>query len=256
MVSSAAVVALHRHKPARARAARRTRVTVGTVPTLSRGVARLRVIVDLALPPLSDARRPRLLVSVARSKLDFGLVADARVSASPRREQSRAAAQIRARSRRPASAAASRCARRIDRVATRCEAAGTPAPVVGEEGLSERRVHTRARPVAVRDRRRRPAAHDRRRRHGIKIAMSTTGSTRRKPVLQSHWLLVSRRFPRGITTATTPKVIVARVFPGPNSGKPGRLAVDPRRRFTETHVAGIAAGVAGTTAPQAPTIRP
>ena len=44
-------------------------------------------------------------------------------------------------------------------------------------------------------------------------------------------------------------MIVARVFPGPNAGKPGRLAVDPASSFHGTHVAGIAAGDAGTTAP-------
>jgi subtilisin family serine protease len=44
-------------------------------------------------------------------------------------------------------------------------------------------------------------------------------------------------------------VIVARVFPGPNAGRAGRLPVDPASSFHGTHVAGIAAGVAGTTAP-------
>ena len=56
-------------------------------------------------------------------------------------------------------------------------------------------------------------------------------------------------FPKGITTSTTPKVIVARVFPGPNAGRSGLLPVDPVDSFHGTHVAGIAAGDAGTTAP-------
>ncbi len=59
-------------------------------------------------------------------------------------------------------------------------------------------------------------------------------------------------FPKGGTRWTTPKVIVARAFPGPGSGEPGRLAVDPRASFHGTHVAGIAAGNAGTTAPAGP----
>ena len=56
-------------------------------------------------------------------------------------------------------------------------------------------------------------------------------------------------FPKGGTKWTTPKVIVARTFPGARSGRRGRLAVDPRASFHGTHVAGIAAGNAGTTAP-------
>jgi subtilisin family serine protease len=51
---------------------------------------------------------------------------------------------------------------------------------------------------------------------------------------------------------TTPKVIVAKVFPGPTSGKAGRLVVDPNSSFHGTHVAGIAAGDSGTTAPAGP----
>ena len=44
-------------------------------------------------------------------------------------------------------------------------------------------------------------------------------------------------------------MIVARSFPGPNSGRPGRLAVDRRESFHGTHVAGIAAGDSGTCSP-------
>src|SRR5581483_12455048 len=48
---------------------------------------------------------------------------------------------------------------------------------------------------------------------------------------------------------TTAKVIVARAFPGPGSGKAGRLPLDQLDSFHGTHVAGIAAGEEGTTAP-------
>ena len=44
-------------------------------------------------------------------------------------------------------------------------------------------------------------------------------------------------------------MIVARPFPGPGSGGGGLLAVDRNASFHGTHVAGIAAGDAGTTAP-------
>ncbi|HEY3188736.1 MAG TPA: S8 family serine peptidase [Solirubrobacteraceae bacterium] len=56
-------------------------------------------------------------------------------------------------------------------------------------------------------------------------------------------------FPKGGTKWTTPKVIVARAYPGPGSGRAGRLPIDPRESFHATHVAGIAAGDAGTDAP-------
>jgi minor extracellular serine protease Vpr len=56
-------------------------------------------------------------------------------------------------------------------------------------------------------------------------------------------------FPKGGEKWTTPKVIVARAFVGAGADERSRLAVDPRASFHGTHVAGIAAGNAGTTAP-------
>ena len=44
-------------------------------------------------------------------------------------------------------------------------------------------------------------------------------------------------------------MIVARAFPGPNSGAGGRLPIDREASFHATHVAGIAAGDAGTCSP-------
>ena len=44
-------------------------------------------------------------------------------------------------------------------------------------------------------------------------------------------------------------MIVARAFPGPGSGTGGQLPLDRQASFHGTHVAGIAAGNAGTTAP-------
>src|SRR5262249_56079199 len=43
--------------------------------------------------------------------------------------------------------------------------------------------------------------------------------------------------------------VVARGCPGPGSGRAGRLPVDPKASFHATHVAGIIAGNANTTAP-------
>ena len=56
-------------------------------------------------------------------------------------------------------------------------------------------------------------------------------------------------FPKGGLKWTTPKVIVARAYPGPGSGRAGRLPVDPKASFHATHVSGIVAGDEGTTAP-------
>jgi minor extracellular serine protease Vpr len=56
-------------------------------------------------------------------------------------------------------------------------------------------------------------------------------------------------FPKGGTKWTTPKVIVARSFVGAGADEDSRLALDPDVSYHGTHVAGIAAGNAGTTAP-------
>ena len=56
-------------------------------------------------------------------------------------------------------------------------------------------------------------------------------------------------FPKGGRRWTTPKVIVARAYPGPGSGRRGRLPIDRKASFHGTHVAGIAAGRSGTYSP-------
>ena len=56
-------------------------------------------------------------------------------------------------------------------------------------------------------------------------------------------------YPKGGLRWTTQKVITARAYPGPGSGRGGRLPVDPQASFHATHVAGIAAGNADTIAP-------
>jgi subtilisin family serine protease len=84
---------------------------------------------------------------------------------------------------------------------------------------------------------------------GIKIAVVDDGVDQTNPFFDATGFQYPSGFPRGGLRWTSPKVIVAKVFPGPNSGKPGRLAVDPSSSFHGTHVAGIAAGDSGTTAP-------
>ena len=84
---------------------------------------------------------------------------------------------------------------------------------------------------------------------GIKIAVVDDGVDTANAFFAPSGFAYPAGFPKGGTRWTTPKVIVARSFPGPGSGRRGRMAVDPQASFHGTHVAGIAAGVAGTTAP-------
>ena len=83
----------------------------------------------------------------------------------------------------------------------------------------------------------------------MKIAVVDDGLDQTNPFFDPAGFSYPAGFPKGDTSATTPKVIVARVFPGPNAGKAGRLPIDPNSSFHGTHVAGIAAGDSGTTAP-------
>jgi minor extracellular serine protease Vpr len=84
---------------------------------------------------------------------------------------------------------------------------------------------------------------------GIKIGIVDDGVDSTNPFLNPAGYSYPAGFPKGGRKWTTPKVIVARAFPGPNSGRLGRLPIDREASFHATHVAGIAAGDAGTCSP-------
>ncbi len=84
---------------------------------------------------------------------------------------------------------------------------------------------------------------------GVKIGVVDDGVDETNPFLRPDGFSYPAGFPKGGRKWTTPKVIVARAFPGPNSGRPGRLALDRHASFHGTHVSGIAAGDAGTCSP-------
>ena len=87
---------------------------------------------------------------------------------------------------------------------------------------------------------------------GIKIGVVDDGIDQTNPFFNPAGFSYPAGFPKGNTTFTTPKVIVARSFPGPGSGKLGKLPLVRTQSFHGTHVSGIAAGVQGTIAGPGP----
>jgi subtilisin family serine protease len=86
---------------------------------------------------------------------------------------------------------------------------------------------------------------------GIKIALVDDGIDQAHPYFSPSAFSYPAGFPKGNSSYTTPKVIVARAFPAPfTHWRYAARPFDPRFSFHATHVAGIAAGDHGT--PTAP----
>jgi subtilisin family serine protease len=85
---------------------------------------------------------------------------------------------------------------------------------------------------------------------GIKIGIIDDGVDRRHPFFSPSGFAMPPGYPKGNAAYTSAKVIVARAFPPPGANwRYARLPFDPVESEHATHVAGIAAGDNGTTAP-------
>jgi subtilisin family serine protease len=84
---------------------------------------------------------------------------------------------------------------------------------------------------------------------GVKIAVVDDGVDQTNPSFSPAGFSYPAGFPKGQTRYATPKVIVARSFVAEGASARSRLPIDPNVSFHGTHVAGIAAGRAGTSSP-------
>jgi subtilisin family serine protease len=83
---------------------------------------------------------------------------------------------------------------------------------------------------------------------GMKIGIIDDGVDQAHPFFDPAGYTMPDGYPKGVTSFTTAKVIVARVFPAPGQKDRGDLVPFESEESHGTHVAGIAAGNAGTKA--------
>src|SRR5919204_438862 len=227
----------------------RVRAGVLHVPA-NQGSDRVRVIVGLRLPPLAAAYGRRFAAAEARQKLDVSTSASRRYLARVVAAQRRAVAELHRAI--PEARVGPRFQIVLDGLAVSLPA--TKLAKLAGLGLATRiypsmryRLLTDTSPSVIAA----DALHARTgaRGEGVKIGIVDDGVDPTNPFFNPAGFTYPPGFPKGGRRWTTPKVIVARAFPGPHSGRPGRLALDRHASFHGTHVAGIAAGDAGTSSP-------
>jgi minor extracellular serine protease Vpr len=227
----------------------RVRAGVLHVPA-NQGSGRVRVIVGLRVPPLAAEYGRTFAAVQTRRKLDVSTTSSRRYLARVAAAQRRAVATLRR------AIPDARVGRRfqivLDGITVTLPA--TKLARLAELDFAARiypsmryRLRTDTSPsvIAADDLHARTGAKG----DGIKIGVVDDGVDPTNPFFNRAGFNYPPGFPKGGRKWTTPKVIVARAFPGPHSGRPGRLALDRRASFHGTHVAGIAAGDAGTSSP-------
>jgi subtilisin family serine protease len=227
------------------------RVRAGTL-TIPRNQAtgRIRVIVGLPLAPLAAAQGPSFVAQGRRRKLNAASAASRRYLAQVVAAQRVAAARLRT------AIPEARIGRRFQVVLDGLTVSlpATKLPRLARLGFVGKiypsvRYHlatdTSPSVIGAEELHQDTGARG----DGIKIGIVDDGVDNTNPFLSPSDFSYPAGFPKGARKWTSAKVIVARAIPGPNSGRPGRLAVDPEASFHGTHVAGIAAGDSGTCSP-------
>ena len=220
-------------------------------PASTRG--QVRVIVRLAAPPLAAWNADRSLSSASRShRLDLKSASARAYLAKLARLQDTAVAQVRAAI--PQAAIQERYSLLIDGFTVQVPAKSLPRllrlrsvdriyPSLSYTATMDRGpsvIHATDLQAATGDKG-----------QGVKIAVVDTGVDSTSPFLNPAGFSYPAGFPKGDAKLTTPKVIVAKVFPGPVRDANSNKAFDKTEPHG-THVAGIAAGDEGTTAPSGP----
>ncbi|MGZ8694552.1 MAG: S8 family serine peptidase, partial [Gaiellaceae bacterium] len=220
--------------------------------TIPRGqrTGRVRVITTLRMPPLAAARGSTFALAGPSRHLDVKSASSAAYLAAIEQAQARAASQLKAAI--PSARVQQRYRILLDGFAVSVPATKLPAlrklAYVHRIYPSMQYTQNLNRSPGVIGASQYEAATGMRG-DGIKIGIVDDGIDAANRFFNPTGYQYPLGFPKGGLKWTTPKVIVARAYPGPGSGRAGRLPVDPRASFHATHVAGIAAGIAGTTAP-------
>jgi subtilisin family serine protease len=227
------------------------RVSKGTLSVpAAQGSRRMTVIATLRLPPLAAARGPGFFATLGPSRLDTASASSRSYLARVQAEQAAAARAIRT------AVPGARLAHRFQVVLNGITVELPVAQLPKLQTLgSVARVYPSVRQFLKTNRS--PGvigataftAGTGATGAGVKIAVVDDGIDQTNPSFSPGGFAYPPGFPKGQTAYTTPRVIVARSFTARGSGTRGRLPVDPRVSFHGTHVAGIAAGRAGTASP-------